>query len=138
MALKSSTPPSRWDGMACTNCRRLLMVSNVPPHGRVVRTPRGGRSYNYLPIPGIGCEHLNALRHSRPCFCLLPPVAFARCSWQSTYDIWQEAISFCKPGRQYKGIGGVIQDLVEAKGYSTVENFCECFCPCRRLGRTGK
>ncbi|CAM9528220.1 unnamed protein product [Ascophyllum nodosum] len=43
---------------------------------------------------------------------------------QSTYDIWQEAISFCKPGRQYKGIGGVIQDLVEAKGYSTVENFC--------------
>lgn len=44
---------------------------------------------------------------------------------QDTYDIWQEAIAYCKPGRHYKGIGGVIEDLCTAKGYTTVPNFCE-------------
>lgn len=44
---------------------------------------------------------------------------------QDTYDIWQEAIAYCKPGKHYKGIGGVIEDLCTAKGYTTVPNFCE-------------
>lgn len=49
-----------------------------------------------------------------------------RPAWlQDTYDIWQEAIAYCKPGRHYKGIGGVIEDLCTAKGYTTVPNFCE-------------
>ncbi|CAM9192276.1 unnamed protein product [Chrysoparadoxa australica] len=43
---------------------------------------------------------------------------------QATYDAWQEAVAFCKPGKQYKDIGGIIQDSVESKGYTTVKNFC--------------
>lgn len=51
---------------------------------------------------------------------------FAMCA-QDTYDIWQKAIAYCKPGKHYKGIGGVIEDLCTAKGYTTVPNFCESF-----------
>ncbi|CBN77263.1 methionine aminopeptidase [Ectocarpus siliculosus] len=43
---------------------------------------------------------------------------------KDTYDIWQQAIAYCKPGRHYKGIGGVIENLCTAKGYTTVPNFC--------------
>lgn len=52
---------------------------------------------------------------------------------QSTYDIWQEAIAYCKPGKHYKGIGGVIEDLCTAKGYTTVPNFCELLSVCFAL-----
>mmetsp|Transcript_21681 Transcript_21681/g.27250 ORF Transcript_21681/g.27250 Transcript_21681/m.27250 type:complete len:367 (+) Transcript_21681:83-1183(+) len=43
---------------------------------------------------------------------------------QVTYDAWQEAANFCKPGRSYKEIGGIIEDYVTKRGYSTVPDFC--------------
>ncbi|CAM9153349.1 unnamed protein product [Laminaria digitata] len=43
---------------------------------------------------------------------------------ENTYNIWQEAIAYCKPGKHYKGIGGIIEELASAKGYTTVPNFC--------------
>ncbi|KAG5180036.1 methionine aminopeptidase [Tribonema minus] len=43
---------------------------------------------------------------------------------QVTYDAWQKAADFCKPGKHYKEIGAVIQEYVEARGYTTVKNFC--------------
>lgn len=44
---------------------------------------------------------------------------------QATYDIFQAATAYCQPGRPYSGIGGVIQEMVDAQGYSTISNFCE-------------
>lgn len=44
---------------------------------------------------------------------------------QSTYEIFEAAIAYCQPGRPYSGIGGVIQEMVDARGYSTISNFCE-------------
>lgn len=41
-----------------------------------------------------------------------------------TYDAWQKAIEFCKPGRAYKEIGGIIEDYVTKEGYTTVREFC--------------
>ena len=38
-----------------------------------------------------------------------------------TYECWQEAINFCKPGRAYKDIGAIIEDYVSKYGYSTVK-----------------
>ncbi|CAN0213020.1 unnamed protein product, partial [Hapterophycus canaliculatus] len=43
---------------------------------------------------------------------------------QATYDIFKAAIAYCKPGRPYSGIGGVIQEMVDERGYSTISNFC--------------
>ncbi|CAM9439501.1 unnamed protein product [Ectocarpus fasciculatus] len=43
---------------------------------------------------------------------------------QATYDIFNAAIAYCKPGRPYSGIGGVIQEMVDERGYSTISNFC--------------
>jgi len=43
---------------------------------------------------------------------------------QVTYDAWQAAIAICKPGVKYNEIGGVIEDHVTVRGFSTVTNFC--------------
>lgn len=43
---------------------------------------------------------------------------------QVTYDSWISAMNFCKPGRDYKDIGGIIEDYVVEHGYTTVRNFC--------------
>lgn len=56
-----------------------------------------------------------------------PPSAFVVVT-QVTYDAWQEAIAYCKPGQYYKGIGGIIQSYVEERGFTTVRNFCKCYC----------
>lgn len=41
-----------------------------------------------------------------------------------TYDCWQAAIDYCKPGALYKGIGSIIEDAITPHGYSTVAHFC--------------
>ncbi|KAJ1404907.1 peptidase M24, structural domain-containing protein [Ochromonadaceae sp. CCMP2298] len=42
----------------------------------------------------------------------------------TTYEAWQAAIDFCQPGRKYSDIGGIIEDIIKPKGYSTVKEFC--------------
>lgn len=42
----------------------------------------------------------------------------------TTYQAWQAAIAICKPGTKYNLIGGVIEDIVRPKGYSSVKEFC--------------
>jgi len=41
-----------------------------------------------------------------------------------TYDAWQAAIKICKPGVQYCEIGGVIDEIAQANGYTSTRNFC--------------
>merc|ERR1712048_740319 len=41
-----------------------------------------------------------------------------------TYDAWQEAIKYCKPGQPYSGIGGIIEDYARKYGYSSSRDFC--------------
>lgn len=43
---------------------------------------------------------------------------------QATYDCWVSAMNMVKPGRDYKDIGGIIEDYVTPKGFTTVRNFC--------------
>lgn len=43
---------------------------------------------------------------------------------QSTYDCWIKACNFVQPGKDYKDIGGIIEDHVEKDGFTTVRNFC--------------
>ena len=43
---------------------------------------------------------------------------------QVTYDCWLKAMEFCRVGRSYSDIGGIIEDYVEKRGYTTVRNFC--------------
>ena len=43
---------------------------------------------------------------------------------QVTYDCWQAAIDYCKPGALYKGIGSIIEDHIQPYGYTTVQHFC--------------
>lgn len=43
---------------------------------------------------------------------------------QVTYDCWVKAMEFCEPGRPYKEIGGIIEDYVRERGYTTVKQFC--------------
>jgi len=43
---------------------------------------------------------------------------------QTTYDSWVLAMEFCRPGKDYKDIGALIEDFVTKKGLSTVRNFC--------------
>uniref|UniRef100_A0A6V1URZ5 Methionine aminopeptidase n=1 Tax=Heterosigma akashiwo TaxID=2829 RepID=A0A6V1URZ5_HETAK len=57
-------------------------------------------------------------------FCVGEPDAAAKDLVQVTYDAWQEAANFCKPGRPYKEIGGIIEDYVTKRGYTTVPDFC--------------
>jgi len=42
----------------------------------------------------------------------------------TTYEAWKAAINFCKPGKKYSEIGGIIEDIITAKGYTTVREFC--------------
>ncbi len=42
----------------------------------------------------------------------------------TTYEAWKAAIAICKPGTRYNEIGGVIEDYVTARGYTTVKEFC--------------
>ena len=43
---------------------------------------------------------------------------------QTTYDCWVSAMNIVQPGRDYKDIGGVVEDYVVQRGFSTVKNFC--------------
>lgn len=43
---------------------------------------------------------------------------------QTTYDCWVKSMEFVKPGRDYKDIGGIIEDHVTERGFTTVRNFC--------------
>lgn len=43
---------------------------------------------------------------------------------QTTYDCWIAACQYVLPGRDYKDIGGIIEDHVTPRGFSTVRNFC--------------
>eukprot|EP00547_Thalassionema_nitzschioides_P002442 CAMPEP_0194203094 /NCGR_PEP_ID=MMETSP0156-20130528/2969_1 /TAXON_ID=33649 /ORGANISM="Thalassionema nitzschioides, Strain L26-B" /LENGTH=384 /DNA_ID=CAMNT_0038928773 /DNA_START=155 /DNA_END=1309 /DNA_ORIENTATION=- len=43
---------------------------------------------------------------------------------QTTYDCWVAAMEFCRPGKDYKDIGAIIEDYVTKEGFSTVRNFC--------------
>jgi len=43
---------------------------------------------------------------------------------QVTYDCWVSAMNYVKPGRDYKDIGGIIEEYVVERGFSTVRNFC--------------
>jgi len=43
---------------------------------------------------------------------------------QVTYDCWLSAMNMCKPGNDYKDIGGLIEDYVTERGFTTVRNFC--------------
>ena len=42
----------------------------------------------------------------------------------TTYECWQAAINYCKPGVKYNEIGGIIEDIIKPKGYSSVREFC--------------
>jgi len=41
-----------------------------------------------------------------------------------TYDCWQAAIDYCRPGKPYNGIGAIIEEFIKPYGYSTVQQFC--------------
>lgn len=43
---------------------------------------------------------------------------------KTTYESLQKGIEFCKPGRKYSDIGGIIEGHIKKKGYSSVEDFC--------------
>lgn len=43
---------------------------------------------------------------------------------KATYDAWQAAIAYCAPGREYKGIGAIIEDAIVPLGYTSVSHFC--------------
>jgi len=43
---------------------------------------------------------------------------------KTTYKAWQAAIAICKPGVPYSHIGGVIEEIAQAEGYSSTRNFC--------------
>ena len=48
----------------------------------------------------------------------------ARQLLQATYDCWISACKMVQPGKDYKDIGGIIEDHVTPLGFSTVRNFC--------------
>lgn len=48
----------------------------------------------------------------------------ARKLLQVTYDCWIKACKYVKPGRDYKDLGGIIEDHIVPEGLSTVRNFC--------------
>jgi methionyl aminopeptidase len=43
---------------------------------------------------------------------------------QTTYDCWISACQMVEPGRHYKEIGGIIEDYIVPRGFSTVRQFC--------------
>lgn len=42
----------------------------------------------------------------------------------TTFNAWRAAIDICKPGVKYSAIGGVIEDYITPKGYTSVKEFC--------------
>jgi len=42
---------------------------------------------------------------------------------QVTYNAWQEALKYCKPGAKYNQLGGIIEKYVRKRGYSTSREF---------------
>eukprot|EP01035_Chromulina_nebulosa_P025365 gene25365-33107_t len=42
----------------------------------------------------------------------------------TTYNAWKAAIAICKPGVKYSEIGGVIEDVIAPKRYTSVKEFC--------------
>jgi len=48
----------------------------------------------------------------------------ARDLLQTTYDCWVKSLEFVKPGNHYRDIGGIIEDYITPRGYTTVKNFC--------------
>ena len=42
----------------------------------------------------------------------------------TTYQAWKAAIAICRPGVKYNEIGGVIEEVVRGKGYTSVKEFC--------------
>jgi len=48
----------------------------------------------------------------------------ARDLLQTTYDCWVKSLEFVKPGNHYRDIGGIIEDYITERGFSTVRNFC--------------
>jgi methionyl aminopeptidase len=42
----------------------------------------------------------------------------------TTYESLRAAIAFCKPGQKYSDIGGIIEDIITPKGYTSVREFC--------------
>ena len=43
---------------------------------------------------------------------------------QTTYDCWVKSMNYVQPGRDYKDIGGIIEEYIVPRGYTTVRNFC--------------
>lgn len=43
---------------------------------------------------------------------------------QATYDCWIKACQFVQPGRDYKELGAIMEDVVAPLGFSSVRNFC--------------
>lgn len=43
---------------------------------------------------------------------------------QATYDCWIKACQYVQPGRDYKELGGIMEDHIEPLGFSSVRNFC--------------
>lgn len=42
----------------------------------------------------------------------------------TTYVAWDAAVRACRPGLPYSSIGGIIEDIITAKGYTSVRQFC--------------
>jgi methionyl aminopeptidase len=42
----------------------------------------------------------------------------------TTYVAWDAAIRACGPGVPYSRVGGIIEDIISAKGYTSVRQFC--------------
>ena len=43
---------------------------------------------------------------------------------QATYDCWIKACQFVQPGRDYKELGAIMEDVIVPLGFSSVRNFC--------------
>jgi len=43
---------------------------------------------------------------------------------QATYDCWIKACNFVEPNKDYKDIGGIIEEHITDLGFTTVRNFC--------------
>jgi len=57
-------------------------------------------------------------------FCAGEPDERGRELLQTTYDCWVKSLEFVKPGNHYRDIGGIIEDYITERGFSTVRNFC--------------
>ena len=53
-----------------------------------------------------------------------PPDDATKQLLQTTYDCWVSAMNIVEAGRDYKDIGGIIEDYVTPHGFTSVKNFC--------------